>query len=140
MARKKPTLKKGPASQYEAPNEVIREFGNGKGDGGLLSLRILDDGTLLVEVYATSGPVRVLSSTPVNEPAAALGERIERSLDIDTVVETRNGEKGADRLVEGDIWREFGDDEWLKVVERDQHGDTVLLTCTAESEPTEDNT
>jgi hypothetical protein len=60
----RPTLRKGPASAYEAPNEVIREFGDGKGNGGLLSLRILDDGQMIVEIYQVSGPVVVHAPTP----------------------------------------------------------------------------
>lgn len=58
---KKPTLKAGPASKYESPNEIIREFGanNGTGDGGLIALRVLEDGTLVVDIYQVSGKVKI---------------------------------------------------------------------------------
>lgn len=56
---KKPTLKKGPAAQFEGPNEIIREFGDGKGKGGLISLAVMEDGTLRVELYQADENVRV---------------------------------------------------------------------------------
>lgn len=58
---KKPTLKKGPAALHEAPNEIIREFSinDGKATGGLLALRTMDDGTLLVDVYQVDEAVKV---------------------------------------------------------------------------------
>lgn len=55
---KKPTLHKGPASNYAAPNEIIREFSLGE-TGGLLSLRALADGSLVIELYRTSGDITV---------------------------------------------------------------------------------
>jgi len=46
------------ADTYAASNERIIEFG-ARSAGGLISFRELDDGTLLIDVYRTSGPVTV---------------------------------------------------------------------------------
>lgn len=70
MSKDKPTLNKGPASAHAGPNEIIREFSfgpAGKGYGGLLSMRVMDDGELRIEVYRTDGPVTVTGPT-LNNP------------------------------------------------------------------------
>lgn len=59
MSARKPTLHTGPASQYAATNEIIREFSNDK-HGGLISLKTMDDGTLRVELYQLDAEVTVV--------------------------------------------------------------------------------
>jgi hypothetical protein len=59
----KPTIERGPASNYEADNEVIREVTGQNGTGFLLSVRNLDDGTVLVDVYRADDNVRVLHAS-----------------------------------------------------------------------------
>ena len=49
-------LFKGPASAHQGPGEEIREFSTGKA-GGLLSVRTLDGGGIVVELYRTEGDV-----------------------------------------------------------------------------------
>lgn len=58
---RRPSIGKGPASHYADANERIVEFSanDGTGTGGLLSIRRLDDGRLVVSVYRTDGPVEV---------------------------------------------------------------------------------
>jgi hypothetical protein len=64
----KPTIKRGPASRYESPNESIYEFSNGRGVGGLISLRIIngEDGSteaLVVDLYRCDKEVRIVTPT-----------------------------------------------------------------------------
>ena len=66
---RRPTLKKGPAAQYAAANEIIREFHNGKA-GGLISLRTRPDGNLAVAVYNCDPGVTV--SGPARPPSVAV--------------------------------------------------------------------
>lgn len=56
--RKRPRIAKGPASAYQAPNEIIREWSAGAA-GGLLSIRVLDGGQVIVEIYHTNGDITV---------------------------------------------------------------------------------
>lgn len=48
------------ANAHSAPNERIVEFSDPLGNGGLISLRYMPDGTLLVDVYRVSDNVRVI--------------------------------------------------------------------------------
>jgi hypothetical protein len=129
----KPTLRKGPASAYEAVNEIIREFGDGTGTGGLISLRKQEDGTLLLDIYSISGPVQVRTATPTDAPPAE--ELDTKQFDGDEVVDTYRGEQRARDLVEGDVIREFNDSRWLTVVSLDSEGgDSVTARCRFHSE------
>ncbi len=81
----KPTIRKGPAARYSAPNETIVEFSN-RQIGGLISLRTLDDGTLLIDVYNADRGVKVRVGNPavvhkshVNKVRESLAERIGES-------------------------------------------------------------
>lgn len=56
------------ANGYAADNERIVEFGVGRdGTGGLIALRHLPDGTLLVDLYRMTGKIDVRVS-PVEAP------------------------------------------------------------------------
>lgn len=59
--RNKPSVHtKCVANHYAAPNERIIEFSVGNdGTGGLIAFRLANDGTLMVDVYRTNGPVTV---------------------------------------------------------------------------------
>ena len=47
---KRPTISKGPASYYAAPNQTIREISNGE-RGCLISLSTCADGKLIIDIY-----------------------------------------------------------------------------------------
>jgi hypothetical protein len=55
----KPTIERGPASNYEADNEVIREVTGQNGTGFLLSVRNMTDGSVQVDVYRADDGVVV---------------------------------------------------------------------------------
>jgi hypothetical protein len=78
---KRPRIFSGPASNYAGPGEVIREFGdgNGNGHGGLISIRHQEDGRLIFEVYNATG---VDIRTP---PKACDAERV-----LDRIAEAWN--------------------------------------------------
>jgi hypothetical protein len=65
-------LERGPASRYAATNEVIREFSDGQGRGGLLALRVMSEDAdvtgIVVDVYGCTG-VTVNVSRPDDVPA-----------------------------------------------------------------------
>lgn len=61
---KKPSVKtKCVASQYEAKNEKIIEFGF-NGIGGLISFTAREDGTLLVDIYQIDKKVTIRLPRP----------------------------------------------------------------------------
>lgn len=64
---------KCPANQHTLPNETIAEFSVRKGGkllGGLISLRLSDNGELHVSVYQTDPGVVVIGASPIgNSPA-----------------------------------------------------------------------
>lgn len=47
------------ADCYHAPNERIAEFSTANGEGGLISIRQLDNGITLVELYNVSKGVLI---------------------------------------------------------------------------------
>ena len=54
------------ANQYAGPSERIVEFGGENGAGGLISLRNMPDGKLVVELYRCDDTVEVRTRlTPV---------------------------------------------------------------------------
>lgn len=58
MKRKRPSVVVNcVADKYAVPGERIVEFGFGDGFGGLISLRTLQDGTHVVDVYRCLGVV-----------------------------------------------------------------------------------
>ena len=81
MDRDKPTVNMHcVASNFQAPNQRIIEFGNREG-GGLISFRTLSGGVLEVEIYRCDPNVRVvganhgvgLQRAPENGRALSLG-------------------------------------------------------------------
>jgi hypothetical protein len=64
MARqKRPSVTTAVADRYARGNSRIVEFNanDGSGRGGLISFRVLDDGTFQVEIYRTDRQVRVIA-------------------------------------------------------------------------------
>lgn len=55
---RKPTIKKGPASAYEAPGQTIREFSNGE-KGGLIAMATTPGGTLVINLYRLDPGIKV---------------------------------------------------------------------------------
>lgn len=60
---KKPTIKKGPASNYEAPGQLIREFSNGE-KGGLIAMATTPGGTLVIHLYRLDPGIKVSFDNP----------------------------------------------------------------------------
>lgn len=56
---KKPSVTRGPADRYAGPSERIMEILFPSGNGCLLSLRTLADGTDMIEVYCADESIRV---------------------------------------------------------------------------------
>lgn len=56
---RKPTIKKGPASAYEAPGQLIREFNNGEGKGGLIAMATTPGGDLVINLYRLDPGIKV---------------------------------------------------------------------------------
>lgn len=59
---RRPTIKRGPASSFAGPVEIILEIHSSNLKcGALLSVREQSDGTLRVEIYRADSQVRVLA-------------------------------------------------------------------------------
>ena len=80
-------LGKGPASAYAAVNEEIREFSDGRGNGGLLSLRKMDPDAdvkgIVIDVYRTYGLVTV----NVSKPESALDTWLPNGLTVEILAD-----------------------------------------------------
>ena len=82
----KPTITRGPASQYQGTGEIIREFSDGR-SGGLISIRRNDvTDKLVVDIYRTDDDVEVRSAAgPVQNMADAIREAIALGLEGESI-------------------------------------------------------